>query len=177
MNEQRADGSYLYLSLLCLFAAHVSQALNAGLQLLCLSGDLLDFVSHLLTLLVDLVTLPAEKLSLVFNMSVYHIYVLRKYNALVKLLHHESCRLLTPLKLIPQHFLNMLLLHLSLLLPADVLFALLILLHAQSSLQLAFLHAQVLQLLLLLLILSHQLLVLLIHTNHMDTQINDQLHC
>uniref|UniRef100_A0A3Q4HXN8 Cilia and flagella associated protein 57 n=1 Tax=Neolamprologus brichardi TaxID=32507 RepID=A0A3Q4HXN8_NEOBR len=79
--------------------------------------------------------------------------------------------------LIPQHFLNVLLLRLSLLLPADVLFALLILLHAQSSLQLAFLHAQVLQLLLLLLILSHQLLVLLIHTNHMDTQINDQPHC
>lgn len=73
MNEQRADGSYLYLSLLGLFAAHVSQALNAGLQLLRLSGDLLDFVSHVLTLLVDLVTLPAEKLSLVFNMSVYHI--------------------------------------------------------------------------------------------------------
>lgn len=49
----------------------------------------------------------------------------------------------------------MLLLHFSLLLPADVLFRLFVQLHGQSSLQLAFLNAQVLELLLLLLILGH----------------------
>lgn len=47
-----------YLRSLRLFAAHVSQALDLGLQLLRLTGDLLDSLSHLLTLLMDLVTLP-----------------------------------------------------------------------------------------------------------------------
>lgn len=47
----------------------------------------------------------------------------------------------------------MLLLHLLLLLPADVLFGHFVQLHAQSSLQLAFLTAQVLQFFVLLLIL------------------------
>lgn len=49
-----------YLRSLCLFAADVSQTLDLGLQLLRLSGDLLDPLSHLLTLLVDLVTLPEQ---------------------------------------------------------------------------------------------------------------------
>lgn len=50
-----------YLSFLFLFAADVSQALDLGLQLLRLPGDLLDFVSHLLTLMLDLVALPGEQ--------------------------------------------------------------------------------------------------------------------
>lgn len=59
----------------------------------------------------------------------------------------------------------MVLLHLSLLLPADVLFGLLVQPHGQRSLHLAFFKAQVLQLLLLLLILSCELLVLQTQTD------------
>lgn len=69
------------------------------------------------------------------------------------------------LKLIPQHFLDMLLLHLSLLLSADVLFALLIQLHAQSSFQLNLLIAETFQFFLHLLIFNHQLLVLWLSVN------------
>lgn len=61
---------------------------------------------------------------------------------------------------IPHDILHVLLLHLPLLLPADVLFGLLVQPHGQRSLLLALLYAQVLQVLLLLLILSQQLLVL-----------------
>lgn len=55
-----------YLSLLRLFAADVPQALDLGLQLLRLSGDLLDFVSHVLALLIDLVTLPGKQINVGF---------------------------------------------------------------------------------------------------------------
>lgn len=54
----------------------------------------------------------------------------------------------------------MLLLHLSLLLPPNVLLVLFIQLHGKSSFQLGLLRTEVFQLLLLLLILSHQLLAL-----------------
>lgn len=50
-----------YLRSLRLFAADVSQTLDLGLQLLRLRGDLLDSLSHLLTLLMDLVTLPEQQ--------------------------------------------------------------------------------------------------------------------
>lgn len=61
---------------------------------------------------------------------------------------------------IPQDLLNVLLLHLPLLLSADVLLGLLVHPHGQRPLLLALLHAQVLQVLLLLLTLGQQLLVL-----------------
>lgn len=54
----------------------------------------------------------------------------------------------------------MLLLHVFLLLPADVLLRLFVQPHGQSSLQLAFFHTEVLQLLLLLLVLRRQLQLL-----------------
>lgn len=79
-----ADGSCPYLSLLRLFAAHVSQALNAGLQLLRLSGDLLDFVGHLLALLLDLVALPAEKVQVLFSVSLYHMHILLNQMGITK---------------------------------------------------------------------------------------------
>lgn len=50
----------LYLCSLCLLAADVSQTLDLGLQLLRLTADLLDPLSHLLALLMDLVTLPEQ---------------------------------------------------------------------------------------------------------------------
>lgn len=55
-----------YLSSLSLFAAHISQTLDLGLQLLRLTGDLLDFLGHFLTLLMDLVTLPGEQFKCVW---------------------------------------------------------------------------------------------------------------
>lgn len=57
-----------HLSFLRLLAAHVSQALHLGLELLRFSGYLLDFVCHLLALLVDLVALPGEhfRLKIIF---------------------------------------------------------------------------------------------------------------
>ena len=55
---------FSYLSFLRLFATDVSQALDLGLQLLRLSGNLLDFVGHLFTLLMDLVTLPGKQFKL-----------------------------------------------------------------------------------------------------------------
>lgn len=54
-----ADKSYLRS--LRLFAADVSEALDLGLELLCLTRDLLDSLGNLLTLLMDLVTVPVEK--------------------------------------------------------------------------------------------------------------------
>lgn len=57
----RRRTSCSYLRSLRLFAADASQALDLGLQLLRLIGDLLDPFNHLLTLLVDLVTLPGEQ--------------------------------------------------------------------------------------------------------------------
>lgn len=57
----RAVGRQSYLRSLRLFAADVSQTLDLGLQLLRLPGDLLDPLSHLLTLLMDLVTLPEDQ--------------------------------------------------------------------------------------------------------------------
>lgn len=55
-----------YLSFLRLFAADVSEALDLGLQLLRLSWDVVDFLGHLLTLVMDLVTLPGAKFN-IFN--------------------------------------------------------------------------------------------------------------
>lgn len=52
-----------YLRSLRLLAADVSEALGLGLQLLGLRRDVLDPLSHLLTLLVDMVTLPAKRSS------------------------------------------------------------------------------------------------------------------
>lgn len=47
-----------YLSLRCLIAADLSHGLDLGLQLLGLPVDLLYFLSHFFTFLMDLVTLP-----------------------------------------------------------------------------------------------------------------------
>lgn len=77
-------------------------------------------------------------------------------------LHHCDCSRTHSIlySQIPHDILHVLLLHLPLLLPADVLFGLLVQPHGQRSLLLALLDAQVLQVLLLLLILSQQLLIL-----------------
>ena len=73
---------------------------------------------------------------------------------------------------LPQDFLNVILLHLFLPLSPDVLLGLFVQLHALSSLHLGLLHTQVLYLLLLLLILSSQLLVLHKHTDTRQNQVN-----
>lgn len=61
---------------------------------------------------------------------------------------------------LPQHIVDMSLLVLLLLLPANVVFGLPVQLHVQSSLQLLLLFAQVLQLLLFLLMLGNELFML-----------------
>lgn len=73
----------MYLSFLRLLAADVSQTLDLGLQLLRLSGDLLDFVGHLLTFLMDLVALPGQQeykeLKTLINYNVISIPVVELY--------------------------------------------------------------------------------------------------
>ena len=76
-NDNNVSRSCSYLSFLRLFAAHVSQALDLGLQLLRLSGDLLDLFSHLLALLGNLVTLPGEQFSLGFLGNSFYLSHLR----------------------------------------------------------------------------------------------------
>lgn len=88
------------------------------------------------------------------------------------LLRHCDCSILH--SQIPHDILHVLLLHLPLLLPADVLFGLLVQPHGQRSLLLALLDAQVLQVLLLLLILSQQLLVLDAKRRKIYTKIKHQ---
>lgn len=74
-----------YLRSLRFFATDISQALDLGLELLCLTGDVLDPLSHLFTLVVDLVTLSERAVQ---------IWVLKltagQFNSFVHMIGSES---------------------------------------------------------------------------------------